>query len=311
MLLVIFIIIVLLILLFLWMSMVWVQRKVLYQPSRIHKWVPPFEHEDFYVKGLHVWYFGNFAQRGKTLGRRTGIKITDITTTPQEPEWKNETKTILHCHGTTGNISHLKEIISLAYIQGYNILVYDYCGYGKSTGIPHPDTQYINGEVIYNHMVNDMKIKASDIIIWGESLGGAVATHIASKYKCAALVLLSTFSSLDDLIYDKFPNVGRWLSNKLIKTVVNTLPSKDKIKMVKSPIVIMHSKVDGLIPIESANRLYNSIEHDKKLFIEINGPHSNPTITVDNMKELFEYIGVNTENCEYASGILDYIKYAM
>ena len=70
----------------------------------------------------------------------------------------------------------------------------------------------------------------------------------------------------------------------------------------------MHSDEDEIIPITSAKRLFDSISHDRKKFIEIKGKHPNPVVTVDNMQELCDFVGINSDNCVYASGVLDYLR---
>ena len=286
----IILIILIIVMLILWSLAIREQMKMLYRPLKEHRWIPSYSYKNLNVEGMDVWYFDTFNQ----------LKSRNI-----------DNKVILHCHGNTGNISHLKEIISLAYLQKYNILVFDYYGYGKSIGSPHPDVQYKNGETIYQYMIKELKINSKDIIIWGESLGGSVATHIASKYDCYALILLSTFSSLDDLLRDKIPRFKTLFAPIITRNLFNTLPSKDKIKNVKCPVAILHSVDDDIIPIESAERLYNNISHNAKRLIKIKGIHSNPIISIDNIEELFSFVGMDISDCKYASRLLEYLKEAI
>lgn len=197
-------------------------------------------------------------------------------------------KTVLFCHGNTGNISHRDYLIDLCQLYGLGVILFDYSGYGLSGGQPSTGTIFKDAERAYRYAIS--QIPADHLIIWGESLGGSAATHLASRFPCAALVLLATFSSLDDiLIYNQTP-YSSVLSFGL-RVASNTLRSKDKIASVQSPVAIVHSLDDTLIPFQCAKELYHRVTSTKKL-IPIHGGHATPMVSVDQMIELMEFLGL-------------------
>jgi fermentation-respiration switch protein FrsA (DUF1100 family) len=236
----------------------------------------PSEKKTFEVKGIQGWYFEN----------------------------NPSAKTILHCHGNYGNISYLRNIVKLAREQGLNLIVYDYHGYGKSKGSPSPKTILDDGEIVYQYAVKTLGISPDNLIIWGESLGGAVATHIASKFPCSILVLVATFSSLDDLIKDTYPNIFVKGLTNLIGVFLPTLPSKEKISRVNAPVVIIHSKEDELIPYNNAKRMYESISHECKKFITVNGYHASPKLTKEVLEEILAFCCTDISRCHCVDDLL-------
>ena len=198
-------------------------------------------------------------------------------------------KTILFCHGNSGNISHRKYIIDTCHKLNINLLIFDYRGYGQSGDIPSKRNIRKDGEIMYNYLIQHCN--SNDIIIWGESLGGHVATHIASKYPCRSLVLFSTFSSITDVIIysNKFKLFGNILYS-IIPFLIDVLPSKELIKKVKVPIFIIHSKNDTLIPYQCAIDMYNNIKHNNKYLEWIDGDHASPIITDEQTKKLFMFM---------------------
>ena len=269
-------------------SVPWVERKVLFYPSKKTLWKPDIPHESMYINVhdpsknynhrahadkhrdfIHSWYFNNFP--GK--------------------------KTVLYCHGNSGNISHRSYIVDICQKFEMNLFIFDYRGFGRSSGRPCKKNLKQDSEAAYKYLTKRQKIDPKDLVIWGESLGGYVAMWTAAKYKCSCLILLSTFSGLDDAI-------SYYCSNGIIKSVAgaysglvglryNQMKARNYIKKVKCPTVIMHSKEDDIIPYKCAKILYKSVTHGDKKFIDINGYHSSPIIKTHEIYELFNFCGID------------------
>ncbi len=92
---------------------------------------------------------------------------------------QNERGVLLFCHGNAGNISHRIDSIDIFNRLGLSVLIFDYRGYGKSTGRPSEEGTYRDGEAAWRYLVDVQKKKPEKIILFGESLGGAVAAEIA------------------------------------------------------------------------------------------------------------------------------------
>jgi fermentation-respiration switch protein FrsA (DUF1100 family) len=168
-----------------------------------------------------------------------------------------------------------------------NLFLFDYQGYGMSEGRPSIQSILDDGISAYNYVAKTYS--PDDIIIWGESLGGAVAIYTAAKCRCYRLLVMSTFSSLDDVIrYDQnmpLPNVLSYF----LRWSFAELPSKYYIQQVICPIAIIHSPQDTVIPYRCAEVLYDAIRHKDKILITIMGEHSTPIITLDNLKQLLNF----------------------
>lgn len=225
-----------------------------------------------YEECINVWFFPNFSNK-----RRGHCKTT-----------------VLYFHGNSGNISHRNYVIDICRRFNLNLLLVDYRGYGKSDGTPSATGIYQDGETAYHFLTGH--VDCDNIIIWGESLGGTVACHVASKYKCRALILLATFSCLEDVIDDM---VEPWILSRSFGLVVNRffhpMNSKEYIKNIRCPVVIMHSKEDSLIPYRCSHILYNSISHKRKVLFTINGDHSSPKIGDEILKQMFAFVGIQAE----------------
>lgn len=216
-------------------------------------------------------------------------------------------KYVIYCHGNAGNISHREFIINICKHANCNLLLFDYRGFGLSAGQAHLSQLMEDGEIAYLWLrqiiknqsqasisIEDQTPRAdNNIIVWGESMGGSVAIHLAQKYNPSGLILLATFSALSDLIID---HLGDGIGNLLLMTtygVANYPKSRELIKKVQCPITILHSVADDLIPIKHALKLEDCIQHHNKQLIKIEGSHSKPKITEAQFEQLFKFHNVS------------------
>ena len=175
--------------------------------------------------------------------------------------------TLLFCHGNAGNISHRLQSIKIFHQLGYSVLIYDYRGYGNSEGKPSESGTYLDAEAAWHYLTDTRQIMPSDIIIFGRSLGGAVASDLAAKTTPRALIIESTFTSVPDLaaqLYGFFP--VRSLSRF-------SYPTEENIQKVKAPVLIVHSLGDEIIPYSHGQRLFD-VAAEPKQFLRINGGHN-------------------------------------
>jgi uncharacterized protein len=191
--------------------------------------------------------------------------------------------TILFSHGNAGNISHRGEIIQTLCDLGTNVCIYDYHGYGHSTGRPSEANFYKAGEVFTEYLLNDLQIPLSNIIFMGESIGCCVATYLAQKYQSPKLILLSGFSSIKDLFYHFVVKSVSFL--RFFSIFVNDFPTDKYLDQYHGQTLILHSKTDGLIPYEQAEA---NAKHTGCRLIEIEGTHNQPIFnkhTLNTMKK--------------------------
>ena len=176
-------------------------------------------------------------------------------------------KTVLFFHGNGGNISHRGDSIYIFHKLKLNVLIIDYPGYGSSTGQPSEDGLYESASAAWHYLISDKKVKPEDIIIFGRSLGGAVAVDLATRVKAGGLILESTFSSVSDIVKIAFPIISNFICLRY------SFDSLSKITNVKSPVLLIHSPDDEVIPFELGQKLFTAIESEKK-FLQIKGGHN-------------------------------------
>jgi len=186
----------------------------------------------------------------------------------------DDADTILFFHGNDGNMSDRMETLIIFKELGFNTLMIDYRGYGASQGFPSELNSYEDGEIALNYLIHTRKIPSDKIILFGRSLGGGIATELASTYTVKALVLESTYTSIPDAARDVYP----WLPIRfLVKTYYDNL---NKLKNIYCPLLVVHSEDDEYIPFKHGRKLYES--HPKQshnVFLKISGTHSNGFLT--------------------------------
>ncbi len=174
--------------------------------------------------------------------------------------------TMLFFHGNGGNLYHRLDKISLINKIPINIFIIDYRGYGKSTGKPSEKGLYIDAFSAYDYLVRERKIKPENIILYGESLGGAVAIDLAGKVTVAGLITEGTFSSAKDMARFFYPFMPPIFFPVMFD-------STSKIKNVTVPKLFIHSRDDEVVPFRFGKKLYEAANEPKEM-AEILGGHN-------------------------------------
>jgi fermentation-respiration switch protein FrsA (DUF1100 family) len=180
----------------------------------------------------------------------------------------DSSKVLLFFHGNAGNISHRGASIEIFHRLGLNVFIIDYRGYGKSQGDPDEAGLYRDADAAWQYLTQQIGIDKDKIIIFGRSLGGAVATRLAAEVHPAALILESTFSSARDMAKSLFPIIYRLL---IFRYRFNSMST---IKQINCPLLVMHSPDDEIIPFHVGEKLYNAANEPKRL-IKMKGDHNN------------------------------------
>lgn len=174
---------------------------------------------------------------------------------------------ILYFHGNAGDLSRWGHISKRFLDFGYEVIVMDYRGYGKSTGKKSEVNLYKDAQKFYDYTAQ--LFSNDEIIIYGRSLGSSIATYIASKNPSRKLILETPFFSLTDVAQERFPFLP-------MKSILRyKLPSNEYINNVKAPIRIFHGTADKVVDYESGKRLFETItQSDKKMYTIENGHHN-------------------------------------
>ncbi|HEV8519952.1 MAG TPA: alpha/beta hydrolase [Burkholderiales bacterium] len=174
---------------------------------------------------------------------------------------------VLILHGNAGNISHRIGYLTLFNRLHYATLLIDYRGYGKSGGSPSEEGTYRDAEAAWLHLVETRKVNARDIVIVGESLGGAVATWLAAKYAPRALIIASAFTSVPDLGAQIYP----WLPVRLLARI--RYDNLDRIAKIAAPVLVAHSRDDEIVPFAHGEALFAAAREPKQ-FLAMRGGHN-------------------------------------
>ena len=175
--------------------------------------------------------------------------------------------TLLFFHGNAGNISHRRESIEIFHRLGLNVFIIDYRGYGRSQGRPSEQGLYRDALAAWDYLTSKKHISHEQILIFGRSLGGAVATDLAARVQSAGLIVESSFSSARDFARSVFPVLSHLL---WVRYDFNTAA---KINQVKSPVLVLHSPDDEIMPFQLGEKVLQSASQPKQ-FIQMQGDHN-------------------------------------
>lgn len=179
----------------------------------------------------------------------------------------NAKYTVLFCHGNAGNMTHRLDSINVLNELGLNCLIFDYRGYGDSQGKPSEEGTYRDARAAWKWLVEQKKIPAEKIIMFGRSLGGSVVANLATEVYPKAIVLESAFTSYEEIGKKFYPYMPVHLFVKFnYKTI-------DSVRRIHCPVLFIHSRNDKIIPFEFGLRLYEAASEPKR-FVEIAGSHN-------------------------------------
>ncbi|MEO7320659.1 MAG: alpha/beta hydrolase [Nitrosospira sp.] len=199
--------------------------------------------------------------------------------------------TVLFFHGNAGNISHRMEYLLMFHRLGYNAFIFDYRGYGQSSGSPSEAGTYTDAQSAWRYLTEEKSISPARIVLFGESLGGAVAAWLAMNEKPGMLVLASVFTSVPDLAEKIYPFLPVRLLSRFDYNTIEYL------KSVTFPTFIAHSRQDEIVPFAHGQALYQAAPEPKQ-FLELQGGHNSGFIFMqeDWVKALGNFIDTNLGN---------------
>lgn len=175
--------------------------------------------------------------------------------------------TVLFLHGNGGNVSHRLEKLAIFGRLRLNVLIVDYRGYGKSAGTVGEEGTYRDARAAWRHLTQARKLAPEAIVIYGESLGGAVATRLAAEQQPRALIVESSFTSIPELGAELYP----WLPVRWLSRI--RYDSRAAIAGVHAPVLVIHSRGDDIIPFRHGEALFAAANEPKQL-LEIRGDHN-------------------------------------
>lgn len=212
-----------------------------YQPSAA--WATPAGAEDVWFatadgNRLHGWFFQPVAKPAKA--------------------------TIIYFHGNGGNVSNIGWVGERLAARGFNALIFDYRGYGRSEGeLEDERGLYADADAAYEYVLKERAVPPQVIVLYGQSLGTAAVTDLAARRECAAIILESGITSAGDVATSALP----WLPRKLHFLGRNRFESARKLSEIHCPVLITHGDPDATIPTEQGRALFAAANEPKKLLI--------------------------------------------
>lgn len=180
---------------------------------------------------------------------------------------ENARATLLFFHGNAGNIGHRLESLALFRALNLSVLIIDYHGYGDSEGKPSEAGTRMDARAAWHYLTVEHNIPAEQIIVFGRSLGAAVAAELAREHTPGAIILESAFRSLPDMAQAAYPFLpARWL-------VRYEYDTEAYVREIDAPLLVIHSESDEIIPYSHGQTVYAAAREPKTMLI-LEGDHN-------------------------------------
>ena len=199
------------------------------------------------------------------------VENDTITAVILKPESKSIKKTIIFFHGAAGNISTYQYITKPLVENGFQVVMVDMRGYGKSTGKPTHLNVASDGQKIFDYLMARQDVKNTKIYLYGASLGSQIATHLAkeNQTKISGLIIDGGMSSFTDIAIHFSPQYKEVIE----KFLVSPYSAKEDVKALSNvPKLFIYSKGDSTVPFSQGELIYANAPEPKQ-FLEFSGEH--------------------------------------
>jgi fermentation-respiration switch protein FrsA (DUF1100 family) len=167
---------------------------------------------------------------------------------------------ILFCHGNGGNVGDRLIDAQLLTGAGFNVLLFDYRGYGRSTGRPDEEGTYRDALAAKEALVSQPECDPDGVVYLGESLGGAIALELAVQAPPRGLILQSTFTSVRAMARLHYPVIPSGF-------VPDAYPSIRRIARLRAPLLVLHGDRDEVVPLSQARELFEAAPEPKRMHV--------------------------------------------
>jgi len=174
-------------------------------------------------------------------------------------------KVFLFCHGNAGNISHRIEKLAFLNGLGYGVLILDYRGYGNSEGRPGEQGFYRDAEAAYDYL-RSRGVPPERITGYGESIGGSVVAHLATRRSLGAVIFENSFTNIGDMARAHYPVIPPWI-------LASRFDTREAVASLKVPKLFIRSREDKIVPPRLGADLFRAAA-DPKESLEIRGGHN-------------------------------------
>ncbi|TVQ37566.1 MAG: alpha/beta hydrolase [Spirochaetaceae bacterium] len=181
--------------------------------------------------------------------------------------------TLLWSQGNAGNLTYRMQNMRLLLDYGIDVFIYDYRGYGRSQGNPTEVGIYADARAAYDYLARELQIAPREIVLFGRSLGSAVAVDLALQRDVAGVILEAPLTNARDMSRRLVPLLP---VHRVISTQLDSLA---KIPNINVPVLIIHGDRDNVVPIEQGKRLYAAAGQPRQ-FYTVEGAGHNDTFVV-------------------------------
>jgi len=181
--------------------------------------------------------------------------------------------TVLFSHGNAGNIADRLDRVLRLRDLGVDFLLYDYRGYGRSTGSPDEEGTYRDGRAAYDYLVKVRGVDPSRLVLMGESLGCAISVQLAIERRAAGLVIEAPFASIAQMagaIYPFLP-LGPFIRTRY--------ENEKKVAQLKMPLFVVQGTQDEVIPVAQGKMVFDAAPQPKQ-YLAVEGAHHNDVYVV-------------------------------
>ncbi len=179
-----------------------------------------------------------------------------------------EAPVLLWCHGNAGNLIHRLDNMAGLYRSGLSLFIFDYRGYGLSEGTPSEEGFYQDARAAYQYLVGSRRVPAGRLILFGRSIGAAVAVDLAANNPGAGLILEGAFPSVEAVAKHYYYGLPvHWL-------ISSRFPLIEKLKQVRMPVLIIHGEQDEIIPVGLGRAVFDAAPHPKAFYLVPDAGHN-------------------------------------
>jgi fermentation-respiration switch protein FrsA (DUF1100 family) len=179
--------------------------------------------------------------------------------------------TVVYAHGNGGNLSYCDWVGEALAARGFDVLLFDYRGYGRSEGETAGERGlYADADAAYDFVTKERGVPAGRVVLYGQSLGTAAVADVAERRDCGVLVLESGLSSAADMAGAIIP----WLPRFVRGLTKNKLDTVSKLPRVRCPVLVVHGDRDEIIPVGQGRKLFAAAPEPKRLLIVEGARHN-------------------------------------
>jgi uncharacterized protein len=196
----------------------------------------------------------------------------------------NPRATLLFAHGNGGNLTHRADLLRRFQTQlRVSTLIFDYRGYGRSEGVPTVEGILDDTRAAREFLADRARINQSDIVLMGESLGGAVVVQLAVEKRARGLILDRTFSSLKDVAAHHYKAMAWLVPSK-------KLNSAAEVSRYSGPLFQSHGDTDSIVPFALGRKLFDAANEPKQ-FVQLPNTDHNDKLPDEYYRQLDAFIG--------------------